>query len=169
MGHICGAIWFLPVSEDVRTWYDWLPSLHCQIWQMSQDLYPTVWHKKHWCCPICRVYCTIIPFWQEQKDRNSPEFEYVCERIFEVRYKREVMLAAQWILSAALRSRCSQGTQGHVTAPGGQSVLGDKRSEFTTLRAWQELLHSKLSQTYTPTYFDVELSTNKSLVATHLY
>ncbi len=115
--------------------------------------------------------CTVksYPSDKQQKDRNSPEFEYVCERIFEVRYKREVMLAAQWILSAALRSRCSQGTQGHVTAPGGQSVLGDKRSEFTTLRAWQELLHSKLSQTYTPTYFDVELSTNKSLVSTHLY
>lgn len=32
---------------------------------------------------------------KQQKDKNSPEFVYVCERAFEVRNKREVMLAAQ--------------------------------------------------------------------------
>ncbi len=149
MGHICGAIWFLPVSEDVRTWCDWLPSRHCQMWQMSQDLYPTVWHKN---TDVARsAVCTVQSYAsdKQQKDKTSPEFEYVCERVFEVRYKREVMLAAQWILSVALRSRCSQGTQGHVTAPGGPSVLRDKRSKITTLRAWQGLLLKTESNIHT--------------------
>ncbi len=98
------------------------------------------WHKNMMLHDLPCVLYNHTLLTSKQKDKTSPEFEDVCERVFEVRYKREVMLAAQWILSVALRSRCSQGTQGHFTAPGGPSVLRDKRSKITTLRAWQGLL-----------------------------
>lgn len=41
--------------------------------------------------------CTVQSYAsdKQQKDKTSPEFEYVCEKVFEVRYKCEVMLAAQ--------------------------------------------------------------------------